>query len=185
MASWREGNQLKMMPKIKSLRNEVHAVCSELDRLTVSHFFMAAIQKYLMQFLGNSPSAATPSCIDTVPVWRHVNHNYSYSNGLILQTVTSHDETKAVPLFVQTDVDCLWYNPWAAVWCFENRESCTEREKEKERNRRKSFFFTDPVKYFLQLFTSVAPEVKYSLTFSLHPVIRHHLNEAGAFNTGK
>ena len=141
MASWREGNQLKMMPKIKSLRNEVHAVCSELDRLTVSHFFMAAIQKYLMQFLGNSPSAATPSCTDTVPVWRHVNHNYSYSNGLILQTVTSHDETKAVPLFVQTDVDCLWYNPWAAVWCFENGESCTERERKRKKETEESHFF--------------------------------------------
>lgn len=160
----------------------MHKVCSELDRLTVSHFLLAAIQKYLMQFLGNSPSAATPSCADTVPVWRRVNHNYSYSNGLILLTVTSHDETKAVPLFVQTDVDCLWYNPWAAVWCFENEE--ISRERERERSRRKSFF-TDPVKYFLQFFTSVAPEVKCNLTFWLHPVIRHHLNEAWTFNTGK
>lgn len=60
-----------------------------------------------------------------------------------------------------------------------------ERKRKKETEESHFFFFTDPVKYFLQLFTSVAPEVKYSLTFSLHPVIRHHLNEAGAFNTGK
>lgn len=48
-------------------------------------------------------------------------------------TDTSHDETKTVPFFVQTDVNCLWYNPWGAVWCFESRNTHTETQRERKK----------------------------------------------------
>lgn len=60
-------------------------------------------------------------------------------------TVTSHDETKAVPLLVQTDVNCLWYNPWGAVWCFEwgniNTQKDTQTQRESEIWGHKSYYY--------------------------------------------
>lgn len=72
------------------------------------------------------------SVLHTIPWQQHVNRDFRQSSEtnrkwLILLAVTSHDETKAAPLFVQTDVDCLRYNPWGAVWCFEKGHRETGR----------------------------------------------------------